>query len=106
MHQAIDKLGQKPSHIICDGNQFRPYDDVPFTTIIKGDDLYMSIAAASVLAKVYRDNLMVKLSAEFPGYDWAENKGYGTPKHIAGIKKLGITEYHRKTFINTKMVSE
>jgi len=103
MHLALDKLSIRPEHIICDGNQFRPYDMVPYTTIIKGDDAYLSIAAASVVAKVYRDKLMDELAKEFPVYAWERNKGYGTKAHTDAIRKNGLTKYHRVTFINSKM---
>ena len=98
MHQAIDQLPSKPSHIIVDGNRFKPYQDIPHTCIIKGDSKYMSIAAASVLAKTARDAYMLKLHEEFPMYNWKKNKGYPTKEHRAAIKKYGITKYHRKTF--------
>jgi ribonuclease HII len=98
MHVAIGKLTVLPSLLLIDGNRFTPYPEIPHECIIKGDGKYLSIAAASILAKTYRDELMVKLSAEFPGYGWETNMGYPTEAHRDGIRKLGITPYHRKTF--------
>lgn len=98
MHKAIDKLAIKPAHLIIDGNRFIPYPKLTHTCIIKGDAKYQSIAAASILAKTNRDELMLKYHEEFPNYAWNENKGYGTLKHRAAIEKYGITPYHRKTF--------
>lgn len=98
MHKAIDGLPIKPAHLIIDGNRFIPYPNITHTCIIKGDAKYQSIAAASILAKTHRDELMLKYHEEFPIYGWNENKGYGTLKHRAGIEKHGITPYHRKTF--------
>jgi len=104
MHAAIAGLPKRPEHIICDGNIFRPYEDIPHTTFVKGDDLYSSIAAASVVAKVYRDSLMDELSKEYPGYEWHTNKGYGTSAHVTGLRSLGLTKHHRKTFIGQWMM--
>ncbi len=98
MHRAIDKLSVVPEFIIVDGNKFRPYKEIPHKTIVKGDAKYMSIAAASVLAKTYRDEFMDKIHKEFPQYSWDKNKGYPTKSHREGIKKYGATKYHRKTF--------
>ncbi|MBI5218920.1 MAG: ribonuclease HII [Bacteroidia bacterium] len=98
MHRALDKLKTKPKHLIIDGNQFRNYKKIPHTCIVKGDGLYLSIAAASILAKTYRDDYMNKLHEEYPDYGWDENKGYATEKHRAAIKKHGITSYHRKSY--------
>ncbi len=98
MHKAIEGLSKKTKFILVDGNYFNPYGKVPHACIVKGDSKYASIAASSVLAKVYRDELMNKLSKEYPGYGWEKNKGYGTPDHIEAIKKLGETPYHRKSF--------
>lgn len=98
MQRALDKLGVTPEHIIVDGNRFRPYKDIPYTTVVKGDAKFMSIAAASILAKTHRDELMLRLAEEFPGYGWDVNKGYPTKAHRNAIKDLGITPYHRKTF--------
>ena len=98
MHQAIDQLTTQPEFIIVDGNRFKPYDGIPHETIIKGDGKYLSIAAASVLAKTYRDAYMEKIHEEYPVYNWKQNKGYPTAEHRAAIKKYGITKYHRKSF--------
>ena len=98
MHKAIDELNNIPKFIIVDGNRFKPYHNVPFECIIKGDSKYMSIAAASVLAKTYRDAYMEKLHEEFPMYNWKKNKGYPTKEHREAIRKYGITKYHRKSF--------
>ncbi|HET7733939.1 MAG TPA: ribonuclease HII [Paludibacter sp.] len=98
MHRAIDKLSIHPEFIIVDGNKFKPYADIHHQTIVKGDSKYLSIAAASVLAKTHRDEIMQRLHAEFPGYDWAKNKAYPTPKHRAAIRKIGTTPYHRMSY--------
>jgi ribonuclease HII len=98
MHKAIDGLQIKPAHLIIDGNRFIPYQKLTHNCIVKGDAKYQSIAAASILAKTHRDELMQKYHEEFPNYGWNENKGYGTLKHRAGIEEFGITPYHRKTF--------
>lgn len=98
MHLALDKLPMQPEFLLIDGNRFTPYRDVKFECVIKGDGKYLSIAAASVLAKNYRDELMSKLSEEFPGYGWHTNVGYPTIQHRDGIRELGITPYHRKSF--------
>ena len=98
MHKAIDQLKQKPKYLIIDGNRFKPYKDIPHTCIVKGDGKYTSIAAASVLAKTHRDEYMQKLNNEFPEYAWHKNKGYPTKQHREGIKKYGITKYHRLSF--------
>ncbi|PIA78380.1 ribonuclease HII [Gaetbulibacter sp. 4G1] len=98
MHKSIDKLKQVPEFIIVDGNKFKPYNNVSYKTIIKGDSKYLSIAAASVLAKTYRDIYMNKIHEEFPMYNWKQNKGYPTKEHREAIKKYGITKYHRKSF--------
>lgn len=98
MHRAIDKLSIRPEFIIVDGNKFKPYADIHHQTIVKGDSKYLSIAAASVLAKTHRDEIMQRLHAEFPGYDWDKNKAYPTPKHRAAIRKLGTTSYHRMSY--------
>lgn len=98
MHQSLDKLVIKPEHIIVDGNRFKPYKNIPYTCIIKGDAKFMSIAAASVLAKTYRDAYMQELHEEFPMYNWAKNKGYPTQEHRKAIKKYGPSKYHRKSF--------
>lgn len=98
MHKSIEQLKPNPQFIIVDGNKFKPYKSIPFETIVKGDGKYMSIAAASVLAKTYRDAYMNKIHEEFPMYNWKQNKGYPTKEHREAIKKYGITKYHRKTF--------
>lgn len=98
MHRAVDALKVRPEELIIDGNRFRPYRDVPYTTIVKGDGKYMSIAAASVLAKTYRDDYMLKLAEEYPMYGWQQNKGYPTKQHREAIKQYGATPYHRNTF--------
>ena len=98
MHLAIDELSIIPKYIIVDGNRFKPFKDIPYETIIKGDGKYLSIAAASVLAKTYRDEYMNKIHEEFPMYHWNKNKGYPTKAHREAIKKYGISKYHRKSF--------
>ncbi|WP_108246850.1 ribonuclease HII [Muricauda brasiliensis] len=98
MHRAIEKLQPTPDFIIVDGNRFKPYPNIDHECIIKGDGKYMSIAAASVLAKTYRDEYMAKIHEEFPMYNWKKNKGYPTKEHREAIKKYGITKYHRKSF--------
>lgn len=98
MHRALDALKVQPEAIIVDGNRFKPYKDVPYTTIVKGDGKYLSIAAASILAKTYRDDYMKTIAEEYPQYNWKSNKGYPTNKHRAAIKKYGISPYHRKSF--------
>jgi len=98
MHLAIDKIKIDFSRILVDGNRFHPYRNIEYHTIIKGDGKYLSIAAASILAKTYRDEYMQKLDFEFPEYLWKNNKGYPTKHHIDRVKTLGITKYHRKTF--------
>lgn len=116
MHRALDRLSIRPQHILVDGNRFKPYTSplsidgdpstesisegiiIPHTTVVKGDATYMSIAAASVLAKTHRDELMDKLAKQYPGYSWEVNKGYPTKAHRAAIATLGVTPLHRKTF--------
>jgi ribonuclease HII len=98
MHRALDKLAVRPQHLIIDGNFFIPYQNVPYKTIIKGDGKYLSIAAASILAKTYRDDYMKHLHEESPQYGWQQNKGYATLFHRKAIEKYGITPYHRKSF--------
>lgn len=98
MHKAIDKMEVVPKHIIVDGNRFKAYKDINHDTIIKGDGKYLSIAAASILAKTYRDEYMVNLHEELPHYNWEQNKGYPTKEHREAISKHGTTPYHRKTF--------
>lgn len=98
MHRAIDQLAIKPEHLLIDGNRFTPYPDIPHTTVVKGDGRLLSIAAASILAKTYRDDYMNNLAADYPEYHWLENKGYPTKAHREAIRIHGITPYHRKSF--------
>ena len=98
MHRALDQLAVRPEAVIVDGNRFKPYGGLPYSTIVKGDGKYLSIAAASILAKTYRDDYMGKLAEEYPQYDWKSNKGYPTKKHRDAIRKFGTTPYHRRTF--------
>lgn len=98
MHQALEGLEVKPEHIIVDGNRFKPYGDTPYTCIVKGDGKYMSIAAASILAKTHRDEYMTRLATEFPAYRWNKNKGYPTRDHYEAIALHGTTPYHRNSF--------
>ena len=98
MHRALDQLKVRPEAIIVDGNRFKPYQKLPHTTIVKGDGKYLSIAAASILAKTYRDDYMDALAEEYPQYDWLSNKGYPTKKHRDAIRQYGMTPYHRKSF--------
>ncbi len=98
MHKSIEKLTVIPGHIIVDGNKFNKYQNIPHTTIVKGDAKFKSIAAASVLAKTYRDEFMQKIDAEFPNYCWKKNKGYPTKQHRDAIREFGSTKYHRKSF--------
>lgn len=98
MHRAIDMLQIQPEFIIVDGNRFKPYKEIHHQTIVQGDAKYLSIAAASVLAKTHRDEMMVSLHEEFPHYDWLNNKAYPTPKHRSGIQKYGVTPYHRMSY--------
>jgi ribonuclease HII len=98
MHRAVDQLSVRPEHLLVDGNRFVPYPMVPHTCIVKGDGLYLSIAAASILAKTYRDDLMAELSACFPEYGWEQNVGYPTPHHRRAIEKYGLTIHHRRSF--------
>jgi ribonuclease HII len=98
MQESIIKLIPIPNYIIIDGNRFKPLNNIPYTCIIKGDTKYMSIAAASVLAKTYRDEYMDKIHEEFPMYNWKQNKGYPTKEHREAIRKYGATKYHRMTF--------
>lgn len=109
MHRALDQLQVRPEAVIVDGNRFKPYyppmvanaeksSPLPYTTIVKGDGKYLSIAAASILAKTYRDDYMDELAEQYPQYDWQSNKGYPTKKHRDAIRQYGITPFHRKTF--------
>lgn len=103
MHRALDGLSLRPDFIIVDGNRFTPYGQTPHATIVKGDARYLSIAAASILAKTYRDDEMHRLAALYPGYGWERNAGYPTAAHREAIARLGVTPYHRRTF---KLVKE
>lgn len=98
MHRALDQLTTRPQAIIVDGNRFTPYHDLPYTTIIKGDGKYQDIAAASILAKTFRDDYMDRLAQEYPQYDWQSNMGYPTRKHREAIRAYGITPYHRRSY--------
>ena len=98
MHRALDQLAVIPEAVIVDGNRFLPYRDLPYATIVKGDGKYQAIAAASILAKTYRDEYMERLAQEFPQYGWQSNKGYPTPQHREAIRQYGVTPYHRKSF--------
>ncbi len=98
MHRAVDKLKVRPEHLLIDGNKFSPYPGITHNTVVKGDATYMSIAAASILAKTYRDDYMLTLAKEYPMYDWQHNKGYPTAKHRAAIREHGTTPHHRMSF--------
>ena len=98
MHRAIDGLNVRPEHLLIDGNKFTPYPGITHNTVVKGDATYMSIAAASILAKTYRDDYMLALAREYPMYDWQTNKGYPTAKHRAAIREYGTTPHHRMSF--------
>lgn len=98
MHRAIEQLKVQPQALLIDGNRFTPYKEIPFTCMVKGDGRFLSIAAASILAKTYRDDYMLLLAEEYPSYGWQQNKGYPTRAHREAISKHGITPYHRKTF--------
>ena len=98
MHRALDLLSVRPEAVIVDGNRFKPYQNLPYSTIVKGDGKYLSIAAASILAKTYRDDYMDGIAEKYPQYDWKSNKGYPTKKHREAIKSFGITPFHRKSF--------
>lgn len=98
MHRALDKLALHPEYILVDGNRFKPYQSIPYTTVVKGDGKYLSIAAASILAKTYRDDYMNALHQEYPMYDWLSNKGYPTKKHREAIRRFGTSPYHRMSY--------
>jgi len=98
MHRAIDGLNLTPSKLLIDGNSFKPYRDIPYECVIKGDDKHIEIAAASIIAKNFRDEMMVELAKEYPDYKWETNSGYGTKDHIEAIKRVGLTPHHRITF--------
>ena len=105
MHRALDRLSIRPQAILVDGNRFKPYHDIPHTTIVKGDGKMMSIAAASILAKTHRDEYMKQLAARFPAYGWDKNKGYPTAEHYAAIEAHGVTPVHRRSFTLFKPLS-
>lgn len=98
MNEAVGKLSVKPEFLLIDGNKFKDQWHIPYQCVVKGDATYLSIAAASILAKTYRDDLMVRLDAEYPMYDWKNNKGYPSPKHIAAVHQYGMSPYHRRSF--------
>lgn len=98
MHRAVEQLAVRPDHLLIDGNRFTPYAGIAHTTVVKGDGKYLNIAAASILAKTYRDDYMNELAVRYPDYHWQENKGYPTKAHRQAIRRCGITPYHRKTF--------
>ena len=98
MQRALDALGMMPQHVIVDGNRFRPWRDIPYDTVVKGDATYMSIAAASILAKTHRDELMTRLADECPGYGWERNMGYPTKEHLHALDTLGLTPHHRLSY--------
>ncbi len=98
MHEALDQLKIRPTHILVDGNRFYKYGEIPHTCVVKGDGKYASIAAASILAKTYRDEYMLKIAAEYPQYGWDRNMAYPTKEHRAAIEKYGVTPYHRQSF--------
>jgi len=98
MHKALASLAVKPEYILVDGNRFKHYENIAHQTIVKGDGKYMNIAAASILAKTYRDEYMEKIHEAYPDFNWAQNKGYPSPAHREAIKQFGLTEHHRKTF--------
>lgn len=98
MHRALDQLDPLPELVLVDGNRFKPYGDIPYETVVGGDGKYLSISAASVLAKTHRDEFMINASFQHPGYGWAKNKGYPTAEHRKAIAELGATELHRKSF--------
>ena len=98
MHRALDQLKVRPQALLVDGNRFRPYRDLPYTTVVKGDGKYMSIAAASILAKTYRDDYMLRLHEEYPAYHWDSNKGYPAKAHREAIRRIGPSPYHRMSY--------
>jgi ribonuclease HII len=103
MHRAIENLRTTPEHLLIDGNYFKPFSEIPYSTIVGGDDVYLSIAASSVLAKTYRDDFMVDLGLEYPEFGFERHKGYATPQHISAIEKFGYTDVHRKSFSLKKL---
>lgn len=106
MQRALDRLAIVPEHVIVDGNRFRPWRDVPCDTVVKGDATFMSIAAASVLAKTHRDEIMKRLAREYPGYGWEKNMGYPTKDHLEAIRRLGLTPHHRRSYGPCKRIIE
>ena len=106
MHRALDALSVRPDHIIVDGNRFQPYRNVPAHTVVKGDGKYLSIAAASILAKTYRDDYMLDLHRQYPHYGWAHNAGYPTKEHREAILRHGITPVHRRSFAHVVAASD
>ena len=98
MHRAVEQLSHTPQHLLIDGNRFKPYTGIPHTCVVKGDGKYLSIAAASVLAKTYRDDYMLQLHEQYPLYGWDKNKGYPTKEHRQAIERYGTTPYHRQSF--------
>lgn len=98
MQRAVGKLAVRPDFLLIDGNRFRPFEDIPYRTVVHGDATFSSIAAASVLAKTWRDERMRELAAQYPGYGWEKNMGYPTPEHIRAVKELGLTPEHRRSF--------
>jgi ribonuclease HII len=106
MHKSLKKLNTTFEFIIVDGNRFKPFKKIKHQAIVEGDGKYMSIAAASVLAKTYRDDFMIKLHKKFPSYDWLNNKGYGTPRHVEAISQIGYSSHHRKSFIVKGLVTD
>ena len=98
MHRAVEQLSQQPQHLLIDGNRFKPYNGIPHTCVVKGDGKFLSIAAASILAKTYRDDYMMQLHEQHPQYGWDRNKGYPTQEHRDAIARYGITPYHRQSF--------
>lgn len=99
MHKCIDDISLKPNYLLVDGDKWDGYQQIPYETVVKGDSTYLSIAAASIIAKVQRDDYMIKLNELFPGYGWDSNKGYGSKAHLTGLKRLGPTQYHRTQFV-------
>lgn len=105
MQRALDNLSIRPGHVIVDGNRFKPYKDVVCETVVKGDGKYMSIAAASILAKTHRDELMLRIAKEYPGYGWEKNMGYPTKDHVGALEKLGLTPCHRRSYGPCKAIA-
>ena len=106
MNNAIDKLKIKPEHLLVDGNLFESNSNIPYTCVIKGDNTYLSIAAASIVAKVLRDQYMIELHNLYPQYKWDSNKGYGSKYHMEKISEIGVTEEHRITFLKNVLIND